>query len=210
MTIGTLDLQVRAVQRERRVDRMIEGRDRPAARGVTVAAGGSIEAVMLVVSSVAGDALPCRTVLESARLMAVSAGNVLMPAGQREARLQGMIEQDLAPAPHSMAIGAVIPVQSLVRVVVHVTGITVGGCIDIRIVAMAARALQPFVAAEQRIAGALFVLELRVLPPGSCMTVGAILAQAASMVVVLLMTCITELRRLPVLCARRMTVFTLR
>lgn len=126
MTARALGQAMLAAQRIPGIAIMIEADGLPFTVDVTalaLLAEASLVSVFLVILAVAGDAARGRP-LEFGVLVAITATDVLVLAGKREAGL-AVIEGRVFPARITMAVRAVVAELALVRVVLAMTGNTV-------------------------------------------------------------------------------------
>jgi hypothetical protein len=152
----------------------------------------TIKSIMLVIFPMARDAFRFELLFEFVLDMTVGAGDITVCTGQCKRCLGRVIEKGFSPGTADMTERAIGSVQALVRIVIAVTGVTLGRRIQIIRFNVAGRTLDPEMAADQRVTGLGGVIELDFTPTGLDMTGRTLLAEPTLMLIVLRMAIETE------------------
>lgn len=181
MTVDTLQAQVRAVDRELRMQVVIEARQRPVVAVVAVSALISEAAVVRIISAMAiGTAGRC--VVKAIARMAGAAGDRGMQSRQRKRRQVVIEAQGRCPVRLIVAIAALLTELACMRIV-HGVAFAAARCHDVhRGGFVTGRAVQPGVSFDESKSG-VRMIERGIGPGGRPVTGVALVAVAALMVI---------------------------
>ena len=178
------ELGMRTVEREARVDGMVERDFGPRQRCVAGFALGAVVACMDVIGTMAADASWIGRVAAARVDMARRADEAVMAAGRRKARFCEVIELRLQPTDGRVTVLAQFTVAACVDVVDSVASDTVGPRIDVGLIAMTTAAVGAVVIAGQAKVGRI-VIERRIDPSRLGVAVATGVAEIAVVTIVL-------------------------
>ena len=205
MAFDAFDGLVCAEQPVVRVPVMIEHGFRPVIVVVAGIAVVTIVLVVFVVFEMAGDACLVLFILERIFGVAVIASCLGVLALERKFGVPGVIEAGVVPVSGIVALLAFLAASTLVRVVLGVTAIAGRRRVLVGRVFMAIETRSLFVLAEQGIVGRLMI-EACFFPLGGLVTLATVRAERLLVGIVLAVTVVAKLGRLPIQGVRLMTV----
>lgn len=174
---------------------------------MTAVALGAIVAVVIVVLEMTGTTAAIHLVGKRVVTMTIIAAQFAVTAFERKLRIPAVIEFRVFPADRAVTVSALLAAPSLVGVIVLVAGKAVRRCIQVRRIRVAIEACGLAMMADQGKTGRIMV-ELRFLPADRGMAITAGGAQALLVGIVVRMAVDADGRRLTVLQARLVAIFT--
>lgn len=167
-----------------RVARMIEQHFRPGAGAMTLRTFRAVDPVVRIVARVTVMALRRLSDFKFVARVAGIAVDSGVPAGQGKAGTLEVIEQAIRPLGALMAVAAFATVIAHVRVILGMTSIAIGRCIDIGLRDMTADAIERTMRPGQREAAACRMIVGCIRPGCFTVTIRACCAEIAHMPIV--------------------------